>query len=214
MAVTTMILGHSGSGKTASLRNLNPEKTLLIQPVRKPLPFKAAGWKYYDAGSKEGNIFVVDNAEKICAAINKTSRDVVIIDDFQYILANEFMNRSHETGYVKYTEIAKNAWSILMCAAGLNSNSRIYLLSHLDSTEDGRVKAKTIGKLLDEKITLEGLVTIVLRTHVINEQYIFSTRNSGNDTVKSPMGMFESEHVENDLKLVDETIQSYYSLNV
>lgn len=213
MATSIMILGYSGTGKTYSLRNLDPEKTLLIQSVWKNLPFKTKGWKHYDPETKQGNIFATDDAAKICAAINKTAREIIVIDDFQFILLNEFMRRSQEKGYAKYTEIAKNAWEIITCAANLNSNSRIYILSHLESTDDGRLRVKTIGKLLEEKITIEGFFTIVLRAHIINEKHIFSTRNGGNDTVKSPIGMFENDHIDNDLNLVDQTIQSYYSLN-
>ena len=108
--------------------------------------------------------------------------------------------------------MAKHYFDVLTAAANLAPEKRVYLLSHTDMAESGQVKAKTIGKLLDEKITVEGLVTIVLRTHVINGQYVFSTHNSGQDTVKTPMGMFETEHIPNDLLEVDKAIVEYYSL--
>jgi hypothetical protein len=97
-------------------------------------------------------------------------------------------------------------------ATALPDYKRVYLLSHTDTSEQGQVKAKTIGKLLDEKITIEGLLTIVLRTHVINGQYVFSTKNNGSDTVKTPMGMFDDDHIENDLLAVDKAIKEYYEL--
>jgi hypothetical protein len=123
------------------------------------------------------------------------------------------MDRAHETGYTKFTEMARHYYDVLTTAASLPAHKRVYLLSHTDTSDTGQVKAKTIGKLLDEKITVEGLVTIVLRTHVINGQYVFSTRNNGNDTVKTPIGLFDDEHIPNDLMAVDKAITEYYELS-
>lgn len=218
MSIATMILGQSGTGKTASLRNFDPAHTLLIQAVKKPLPFKATGWSWFNkADNPGGNIFVTDQAQKITTLMEATKREIIVIDDFQYILANEFMRRvlDNEVGnaaFAKYNEIAHNAWSILMKAGALSDTKRVYILGHSQEDENGRVKAKTIGKLLDEKITVEGLLTIVLRTARVNDQYIFQTQNSGSDTVKTPMGMFEDEHIPNDLAAVDAAIYSYYDL--
>ena len=219
MSIATMILGQSGTGKTTSLRNLDPEHTLLIQAVKKPLPFRSSGWGWYDKESKpDGNVIVSDNAGAIIKAMKGTRRDVIVLDDFQYILANEFMRRvlDKETGnaaFAKYNEIAHNAWSILMTASQLADNKRVYILGHTQEDENGRIKAKTMGKLLDEKITLEGLLTIVLRTCVINGQYLFSTKNNGLDTVKSPLGLFDDEQIDNDLALIDAKIFEYYNLS-
>lgn len=151
--------------------------------------------------------------------MQRTHKPIIVIDDFQYILANEFMRRvlDNETGnsaFAKYNEIARNAWDILMCAGKLADTTRVYILAHTQQDESGHVKAKTIGKLLDEKITLEGLLTIVMRTTVINGQYLFSTQNNGMDTVKTPMQMFDSEHIENDLATVDKTVCEYYNLAI
>jgi hypothetical protein len=218
MSVATMILGQSGTGKSTSLRNMNPEHTLLIQAVKKPLPFRAEGWAYYDKENKpHGNIFVTDNSMQIVKIMQATKRNIIVLDDFQYILANEFMRRvlDKETGnaaFAKYNEIARNAWDILMASSQLEDHKRVYILGHTQEDDNGRIKAKTIGKLLDEKITIEGLVTLVLRTHVINGNYIFSTKNNGSDTVKTPLGLFDDEHIENDLDIVDKAIQSYYTL--
>lgn len=219
MSIATMILGQSGTGKTTSLRNLDPAHTLLIQAVKKPLPFRSDGWGWYDKENKpDGNVIVSDNAGAIIKAMKGTRRDVIVLDDFQYILANEFMRRvlDKETGnaaFAKYNEIAHNAWSILMTASQLADNKRVYILGHTQEDENGRIKAKTIGKLLDEKITLEGLLTIVLRTCVINGQYLFSTKNNGLDTVKSPLGLFDDEQIDNDLALIDAKIFEYYNLS-
>jgi hypothetical protein len=217
MSVATMILGQSGTGKTASLRNFNPDEVLLIQAVKKPLPFRSANWRRCTKADPLGSIVVTDNAPTIVGAMQRTSKPIIVIDDFQYILANEFMRRilDQETGnaaFAKYNEIARNAWDILMAAGKLPDATRVYILAHTQQDEAGHVKVKTIGKLLDEKITMEGLLTIVLRTAVINGQYLFSTQNNGLDTVKSPMGMFADEHIPNDLAAVDAAICEYYGL--
>ena len=213
MSIGILILGESGTGKTTSLRNLDPAHTLLIQSIPKPLPFKGL-WKGIKDG---GNIIVTDQSPAIINAMRKTSREIIVIDDFQYQMSNEFMRRVNdkETGnaaFAKYNEIAHNAWQILMTAGQLADASRVYILAHTQEDEQGNVKAKTIGKLLDEKITIEGLLTIVLRTKVINGQYLFSTQNNGHDTVKTPMGMFDDEHIPNDLAAVDAAICDYYGM--
>lgn len=205
-----MILGRSGTGKTTSLRHMNPAETLLIQVIPKPLPFRTKDWKLVKDG---GNIIVANSSETICAAMRKTTRPIIVIDDLQYLLATEFMDRAHETGYAKFTEMARHYYDVLTTASTLAPEKRVYLLSHTDTSDTGEVKAKTIGKLLDEKITVEGLVTIVLRTHVINGQYVFSTRNSGSDTVKTPLGLFDDEHIPNDLAEIDKAITAYYELS-
>lgn len=213
MSITTMILGESGTGKTASLRNMDPSNTALIQAVKKPLPFRSSEWQYFDKGNcRSGNMFLTDHAPTIINIIQKTRRKVIVIDDFQYIMANEFMRRTAERGFDKFTEIGKNAWDIINAAAALPDDVRVYILSHIETTEQGRTKIKTIGRMLDEKIALEGMVSIVLRTLVRDGEYLFSTRNNGSDTTKTPMGLFEPETISNDLKLVDEAIVAYYSL--
>ena len=218
MSIATLVLGQSGTGKSASLRNLDPADTLLIQAVQKPLPFRANTWSYFNKDTNpSGNIFVTDQSAQIVKLMKGTKRSVIVLDDFQYILANEFMRRvlDKETGnaaFAKYNEIARSAWDILMAAGQQDDNKRIYILGHTQEDDAGRIKAKTIGKLLDEKITIEGLLTIVLRTAVINEQHLFSTQNNGSDTVKSPMGLFEDPHIPNDLKAVDDAICSYYGI--
>lgn len=210
MSIATLILGQSGTGKTTSLRNLDPNDVLLIQAVRKPLPFRSKEWKQLT--SEGGSIYVCDNAAQICKVMEKTTRKIIIIDDNQYIMANEFMRRSAEKSFDKFTEIGRNMWDIFNKASALPDDVRVYILSHIEESEMGKTKIKTIGKLLDEKITLEGMVTICLQTQVVNDNYIFMTKNNGHNTVKSPIGLFESEHIENDLKAVDDAIVDYYGL--
>lgn len=210
MSIAVMVLGESGTGKSTSMRNMDPAKTLLIQAIKKPLPFRSDGWKYVTKDG--GNMIVRDDAAQIIELMHHTKRDVIVIDDYQYILANEFMRRTDERGYDKFTDIGKHAWEIIRAAADLPEHKRVYILSHTETTDAGRVKAKTIGRMLDEKITLEGMFSIVLRTAVINDQYVFRTRNNGSDTVKTPLGMFEAETIQNDLAAVDAAIVDYYQL--
>lgn len=210
MSIATIILGESGSGKSASLRNMNPADTLLIQAISKPLPFKSKDWKPVTAG---GNIIVSADSAFICTAMKKTTRPIIVIDDMQYLLATEFMARAHETGYTKFTEMASHYYDVLTTAMTLEAHKRVYMLSHVDTDERGQIRAKTIGKLLNEKLTVEGFVTLVLRAQVINGKHVFSTKNSGSDTVKTAMDMFADEHIDNDLAAIDAAITAYYELS-
>lgn len=210
MSIPVLILGQSGTGKTTSLRNMNPNEVLLIQAVKKPLPFRSSEWKPLTA--EGGSIYVCDNSQKICQIMQKTKRKIIIIDDNQYIMANEFMRRSAEKSFDKFTEIGRNMWDIFNMASALPDDVRVYILTHTEEDAQGKTKIKTIGKMLDEKITLEGMVTICLQTDVINDNHIFMTKNNGRNTVKSPIGLFESEHIDNDLNAVDAAIIEYYSL--
>lgn len=213
MTVCTMVLGESGSGKSRAMKNLDPAQTLLIQTIRKPLPFRSAGWRYITREAPDGSILVRDKSNSIVTAMQRTRKPIIVIDDFQYLLVNEFMRRSDEKGYQKFSDIARHAWDVLMAAGELEDPKRVYLLSHTNTDDAGNVRAKTVGRLLDEKVTLEGLVTIVLRSSVINGVHEFRTRNSGSDTTKTPEEMFETDTIPNDLKVVDDAIVAYYGLD-
>lgn len=212
MSFATLVLGESGTGKTCSLRNLDPAKCLLIQPVFKPLPFPSKGWKRCLAKGDGGNIFVSDNPAHILKAMEKTDKEVIVLDDFQYIIANMYMKRRMEKGFDKFTDIAGSSWDLANMATLLAPNKRVYILAHTQTDEHGKTRIKTIGKMLDEKLVLEGLFTTVLRTRVGESGYQFSTHNSGSDTVKSPMGLFKSDLIENDLAEVDARIVDYYGI--
>ncbi|QFT84926.1 hypothetical protein FIU88_08055 [Halomonas sp. THAF12] len=205
MSITTLILGQSGTGKTASLRNLDPSSVALIKATEKPLPFRAAGWSQFttDAWGK-----IIQAARQAVA----NGKEVIVIDDFQYIMANEFMRRSEEKGFEKFTEIARHAWEVINALSALPAHVRVYILSHTQDDDYGRTKIKTIGKMLDEKITLEGLFTTVLRTQVNDGQYQFRTVNNGSDTVKAPMGLFDTDTIDNDLAEVDRLVVDYYGI--
>jgi len=160
----------------------------------------------------DGNVIQTDDAALIEKLVRSSPHEVVVIDDFQYVMANEYMRRTDEKGYDKFVDIGKNAWNVLRAAADVAPHRRVYILAHTETDTFGRTKIKTIGKMLDEKITLEGMVTIVLRTQVRDGHYTFATQNNGSDTTKSPMGMFSEQFIENDLAAVDAAIFDYYDL--
>lgn len=203
MAIPVMILGESGTGKSASLRNFSPDEVGIINVSGKPLPFR-----------NKLKVLKSDSYGTIRKALLGSKAPSIVIDDAQYLMANEFMRRSDERGYDKFTDIQKNFWSLVqeIVAQQMPDEQIVYFLMHTDTTDDGRVRAKTIGKMLNEKITLEGLFTIVLRTNVSDGVYTFRTVNSGSDTVKTPMGMFSTSEIDNDLKMVDTAIREYYGI--
>jgi len=213
MSIATLILGESGTGKSTSLRNMTPAETLLIQTIKKPLPFRSSAWKYFNAESeKTGSMFVKDKTDEIIFLMTKTKRKIIVIDDWNLIMTNDYMRRSDEKGFQKFSEIGRSAWDLLMAAGTLPDDVRVYFLGHTEVSETGQTKAKTIGKMLDQTCPVESMLTIVLKTKVVNGSYLFSTQNNGQDTCKSPIGLFESESIENDLQKVDNAIVDYFNL--
>lgn len=203
MAVSCMILGVSGTGKSASMRNCKNDKFALVNVAKKPLPFKGNFTERYDGDSYQG---AVDFMKK-CKAKS------IVIDDAQYLMGNEFMRRVTERGFDKFSEMAQNMWKLLnFINQDLPADKIVYLLGHIERDQDGNEKFKTMGKLIDQCINVEGTCTIVLKTHVADGQYSFLTQNSGHDTVKSPIGMFPSFAIDNDLNYVDEKIRNYYEI--
>ena len=204
MATKVLILGSSGSGKSASLRNFKPEEVLVINSAGKPLPFR----NHFETVTPEFKKMTSD----VIKAMDSTKKKVIIIDDAQYIMSFQYMRRIKENGWDKWNDIQGDFFNIIQHCDELPADTIVYILSHIQRDEDGFEKIKTMGKMLDEKITLEGMFTVVLKTSVADGQYCFITQNSGKDTVKSPIGMFDSYAIDNDLKYVDTKIRNYYEI--
>lgn len=210
MSTATLVLGNSGTGKSTSLRNLDPTKTLLIQCIKKPLPFRAKGWKTRHSLKDDGNVIQTDNPALIEKLMRQSPHEIVVVDDYQAVMVNELMSRSGEKGYEKFTDIGRNAWNLFTAAGALAEHRRVYILAHTQTDEFGGVRMKTVGKMVDQTLVPEGYFTIVLRTDVVNGEYLFRTQTNGQDCAKSPMGMFPEQHIPNDLAEVDAVISEFY----
>ena len=204
MAQVVLVLGQSGTGKSASLRNFHKDEVLVINSADKPLPFKN---KFECVTPSYNNMF-----RDIVNAMRLTKKKVIVVDDAQYIMSFQYMRRIQEKGWEKWNDIQGDFFNIIKEAQSLPADTIVYFLSHIERNDDGYEKIKTMGKMLDEKITIEGLFTTVLKTLVKDGTFAFVTQNSGMDTVKSPIGMFDSYAIDNDLKYVDTKIRNYYEL--
>lgn len=215
MGIPILIIGKSGSGKSFSLNTLNPEDVVLIQCLKKKLPFKSTNWEDCNEENPKGSIIISDDYKVIKRIIKNApnkGKKIIIVDDFQYLIANEFMKRLNEKGYDKFNELAKHTWEVIMEAINSPNDSRIYFLSHSEETETNEIKCKTIGRLLDDKITLEGMFTIVLRSNKDVNEYVFYTQTNGHDTCKSPYKLFDDYIIANDLKYIDDKVCEYYGI--
>ena len=210
MATLVLIVGDSGSGKTSSIRGFGGGEVSVFSAAEKPLPFRNTGENriYYEhvAGYE-------DLKTKLRLAQNKS----IVIDDAQYLMAFEYFSSLNEKGFEKYVRMGNNFFTLLKIAGQLKKDKIVYFMMHVDRGDDGAEKAKTLGKLIEDKLTLEGLFTIVLKTVVKDRGngklgYFFATENSGVDRVKTPMEMFDEPFIPNNLKLVDRIIRNYYEL--
>lgn len=203
MGIPVMILGESGSGKSTSLRNFSPDEVVIYNVAGKPLPFRNNSKMKKADNPTYGQIFKNLMAKKYKR---------YVIDDSQYLLCFELFDRSAETGYTKFTEMAKHFYDLIqLVIKQLPEDTIVYFLHHTEIVGE-KYKAKTIGKMLDEKLTIEGLFSIVLMAKNIDGNYVFVTQSDGTNTVKAPMEMFERHEMENDLKQVDNIIREYYGL--
>ena len=203
MGIPVLILGESGSGKTYSLKHMNPDSVGIFSVRKGTLPFP------------EGKNFkVARNAtyEMILKVLKNPTLKTYVIDDSQYLMVNEFFRKANDQGYQKYTSIGKNFSDLLeFIAYHTPEDVIVYLLHHTQTTTDGRTKAKTVGQMLDNYLTLEGCVDICLLTQTDGTNHYFLTQSDGSNTAKSPEGMFELK-IPNDLAAVDEKIREYWGL--
>jgi hypothetical protein len=225
MAQGVLIIAESGAGKSTSIETLDPKETFIINVANKALPFK--GWKKkYSVWSKEnptGNMYDKATPESIEACIkyvNEKRPEIknIVIDDFQYMSSFEFFDKANEKGYEKFTQIGAHLARIARMPKDMREDMLIFFLTHAEEATDmegkRKFKAKTIGKMVDEKLTLEGLFSIVLFGKAKKNKdgeirYVFETQTNGENTCKSPRGMFSTLEVANDLQLVIKAIKDY-----
>jgi hypothetical protein len=215
MAIPVLVIGRSGSGKTYSLKNFTADEVGIISVEKGRLPFKS-NLKTVRIPKEFGediNTYAKLNVARyswIEMVIRKSKAKSIVIDDSQYLLVNELFDRSKEKTYDKFTDMARNFRDLIHYINELEDEEKIvYFLHHSETDSDGREKAKTIGRMLDEKLTLEGCFDIVL----FCQDHKFYTQSAGMSTAKTPEGMFEDEEIPNDLKMVDNAIRDYYGLN-
>lgn len=202
MGVPVLILGASGSGKSASLRNFEPTEIGIYNVASKPLPFR-----------KQMMLVNHVSYDRITASLRANKLKCYAIDDSQYLMTFDGFRRAKEKNYDKFTDFALNFYNLIQSAVLETSDDTvIYFLHHIDRDENGYIKAKTLGKMLDNQLTLEGMFAIVLLAETDGKEHWFTTQSNGMNPAKSPMGMFPLK-IDNDLKFVDTTIREYYGFN-
>ena len=218
MAIVTSIVGKSGSGKTTAMRTLtNLDELFIIRPSKKPFPFKSKDFKAWNKDKKKGQYIYTDDAGFAIAAMEKmveeNGKKVIILEDSTFFMTNYFMATAMETGFTKFTQNALNYFNIIKAAENLPDDVRVYLINHIEDDANGFQKVKTIGKLLDEKIDIPSLLTVVLHATVADGKHVFQTnKKTGMDIAKSPFEMFDSEYIDNDLQVVDDAIKEFYGI--
>lgn len=222
MAEIVFILGGTGTGKSRSTKHLDPNKTLIFDIGDKSLPFKN-DWEDFNSKEKKGNLVHTSDIKIIYKVIDFCEKemnfDTYVFDDFQFLMSYEFFERAKELGYQKFTDIGQKVYDLIKRLKALPKNKIVFILSHTEDVITNNVKEtkmKTIGKMLDEKLTVESIATICLGTFVERElgkkkmNYYFITQNIGNATFKSPEDMFDELLIPNDLNYVAQKIKEYY----
>ena len=207
MAIAVLIIGKSGSGKSTSLRNFGEKELGLINVIGKPLPFR----------KKFENVVISDKYEIIKKCLSKTEKKSIVIDDAGYLITNTFMNNHSTAGkgngvFTLYNDIGDQFWRLIKHIESLEPQKIVYLIMHEDKSDLGDVKPKTIGKMLDEKVCVEGMFSIVLRSMFYDGEYIFKTKTDGSDVTKTPLELFDKSCIPNDLKAIDTAIRGFYSI--
>jgi hypothetical protein len=221
MGIIISVAGYSGTGKSTSLRTLVNENgyfdddTILVRVLKKPLPFRNK-LRQWDKEKGIGDYVYIDQAQMASKAIEafaQKGKKRIIIDDSTFFMTKYFMDTALQRGYDKFTENALHYYNALVAAENTPEDTRVYFINHLEETAGGMQKIKTIGKMLDEKVDIPAMMTIVLQSLKDDEGYWFLTnKRTDYDIAKSPIGMFDSIKVPNDLALVDKAVCEYYGI--
>lgn len=196
-----LLMGGSGTGKSTSLRNLPAEETAIINVTNKPMPFR----------NKNGiKIINCNNYEQMIKAILGTKKRIIVIDDSSYMMTFENFDKATNKGYDKFTTMAVNYYDLITTPQKCDGEKIIYFITHEEVNEDMIARPKTIGKMLSQQLVIEGLFTVVLRSILKNNEYVFQTHNDGTSVCKTPIDMFEEDFIPNDLSEVDKIIREYY----
>ena len=199
-SIAVLLIGGSGTGKTCSFRNMPANETAIINVTNKPLPYKDKGQK----------VVSTKDYTQIISAIKGTKKRALIIDDSGYLMSFENFDKANIKSYDKFTTMAQNYYKLIEAARDLDNEKICYIVMHEEVDEDGKLKPKAIGKMLNQQLCIEGLFTIVLRYKYENGQYLIQTKTDGSSVVKSPIDLFEENEVPNDLYEIDKKIRDYY----
>lgn len=200
MSQLTFVLGKTGTGKSTSLRNFKKADGIgYITATGKQLPFKNDIPQYH-----------AESYSKLMAAINQSEAPVVVIDDFNYYMTREEFAQANNKGYEKFTQMAVNVVNVIDLITNKKSDQRFYILAHSENNDNNELRLKTTGKMVSDKFVPEGLANQVVETAVIDGEFVFKVKTDGTG-IKTPMGMFDGEPVENDLKVLDEKIKAFYA---
>lgn len=213
MSNLIVILGESGTGKSTSLRNLNPDETFIFNVLNKPLPFRGYRKKYNE---DKKNYMEIDLYPKVISwiqAINERRNDIksIIIDDFSFMMNNEFMRSCQQKGFDKFTNMSLNVFDLLEVCGKLRPDLYCYLMCHTEKDHAGVIKPKTVGKMTADYVGIAERVSIVLHTQIIDGQYKFLTRHDGIHLAKTPATMFSEIYIDNDLSAIRNSIDNYYN---
>jgi len=204
-----LIYGKSGSGKSRSLKNFGEDEIFLVNVIGKELPFRNR-FKY---------VSTTDDLNTIIAGLHRMPCKTAVIDDAGYIMTSQFMAghsqpKKGASSFDLYNDIADGFWNLIREIKALPDDVNVYLIMHEETNDYGDTRLRTIGKLLNDKVCIEGMSTIVLRCVTVSKDHMFRTQTDGSDITKTPEDMFAEATVENDLKAVDDAIRQYYSEEV